>query len=257
VIVTFSPPGQANSPARSLVKPNSQGVASGRRAQTRAELPSFLIVGLVRGAARGRDIGRTPDLTIAGLVEPDPAKLARVGPGAPSEERDTKGHHRTTWESMKLSLDWYTLRSQEWTALQFVDYCTTHGIDSVQLSARRHFASLEERDLAPVKRRADELGVMVEIGAGGVDRRHAASWDPARGPAELWLASVLRAAAYFGSPSVHCVLGGRAERTGPVPLGQQIEECVRVSLAAAPLSRDLGVKLAYETHGDLLAREMV
>jgi hypothetical protein len=54
-------------------------------------VPSFLIVGLVRGAAWGRDIVRTPDLTIAGLCELDPTKLARVGPGAPSEERDTIG----------------------------------------------------------------------------------------------------------------------------------------------------------------------
>ncbi|HEX2184895.1 MAG TPA: hypothetical protein VHN78_05265 [Chloroflexota bacterium] len=55
---------------------------------------------------------------------------------------------------MKLSLDWYTLRAMEWDACQFIDYCATHQIDSVQLSARRHFKSLREEDLLPARRRA-------------------------------------------------------------------------------------------------------
>ena len=157
---------------------------------------------------------------------------------------------------MKLSLDWYTLRSQEWDAFQFIDYCATHEIDSVQLSARRHFRSLAEADLLPAKRYAGERGVQLEIGMGSVNK-YASSFNPDHGPAEEQLAAVLRAAAFVGSPSVHVVLGGRAERTGPVPLEQQIAECGRAAKAVAPLARDLGVKLAFETHGDLLAREMV
>jgi 3-oxoisoapionate decarboxylase len=41
-----------------------------------------------------------------------------------------------------------------------------------------------------------------------------------------------------------------------VPLQQQIDECVRVARAVAPLARDLGLRLAFETHGDLLGREL-
>ncbi|HEX2035812.1 MAG TPA: sugar phosphate isomerase/epimerase family protein [Chloroflexota bacterium] len=156
---------------------------------------------------------------------------------------------------MKLSLDWYTLRALEWDAFQFIDFCATHQIDSVQLSARRHFKSLREEDLLPAKRRAAERGVQLEIGMGSVNK-YASSFNRELGPAEEQLSAVLRAAAFVGSPSVHVVLGGRAERTGPVPLEQQIEECVRVARAVAPLARDLGVKLAFETHGDLLGREL-
>jgi 3-oxoisoapionate decarboxylase len=61
----------------------------------------------------------------------------------------------------------------------------------------------------------------------------------------------------LGAPHVHVVLGGVPERRLPVPIDEQIAECVRVSRAVEPLARDLGANLAFENHGDLLARELI
>jgi predicted dehydrogenase len=39
----------------------------------------LLVVGLVRGAAIARELAKSPDFEIAGLVDPDPARLGEVG----------------------------------------------------------------------------------------------------------------------------------------------------------------------------------
>ena len=156
---------------------------------------------------------------------------------------------------MRLGLDSYTLRWQGWDAIQLIEYSAALGLDAVQLSGRRHFASLAEASLLPARRRADELGILIELGMGSIDQ-YSTAFRSEYGPAEEQLAAMLRAAALVGSPSLHVVLGGRAERSGPVPLAQHIDECVRVARAVAPLARDLGIKLAVENHGDLLAREL-
>jgi sugar phosphate isomerase/epimerase len=156
---------------------------------------------------------------------------------------------------MRLGLDSYTLRWQGWDAFQLIEYCAALGLDAVQLSGRRHFASLEEASLLPAKRHADELGILIELGMGSVDQ-YSTAFRPEYGPAEEQLTAMLRAAALVGSPSLHVVLGGRPERSGPTPLAQHIDECVRVAKVVAPLARDLGIRLAFENHGDLLAREL-
>ena len=156
---------------------------------------------------------------------------------------------------MKLGLDSYTVRWQNWDAFQLIRYTAKLGMDAIQLSGRSHFPSLDKEGLLPAKRLADELGVMIEIGMGSVDK-YSSAFRPEYGTAEEQLQDMLRAAIVVGSPSVHVMLGGVSERTGPVALEQHIAECVRVSRVVAPLARDLGVKLAFETHGDLLGREM-
>jgi sugar phosphate isomerase/epimerase len=157
---------------------------------------------------------------------------------------------------VKLGLDWYTLRWQGWDAFQFIDYCADLGLDSLQLSARRHFASLDETDLRPVRERADARGILLELGHGTVNK-HATSFRADEGSAEEQLSRSLRAAKLLGAPHVHVVLGGVPERRLSVSIDEQIAECVRVSKAVEPLARELGIKLAFENHGDLLARELL
>ena len=51
-------------------------------------------------------------------------------------------------------------------------------------------------------------------------------------------------------------LGGRAERTGAIPLEQHIETTSKILRAVRPEALDLGMKIGIETHGDLQAWEM-
>jgi len=158
---------------------------------------------------------------------------------------------------MKLGVDVYSLRWQGWDAFEHLEYAAELGLDNVHFSERGYLASLEEEYLLSLKRRADALGLQIEVGMGSFDR-YSSAFRPEDGTGEEQLSTMLRVAAVVRSPVVRCLLGSQAERLGPLPIGQHIEECVRTLKAVAPLARDLGVKLAIENHGgvDLLAREL-
>ncbi len=158
---------------------------------------------------------------------------------------------------MRLGIDSYSLRWQGWDAFQLLEYAAGLDLDNVHFSERRSFASLDPDYLTSLKRRADELGLTIEVGMGSFDR-FAASFRPDLGSGEEQLAQMLRAARIVGSPVVRCFLGSQEDRRGPLPFAQHLDECVRTLRAVAPLARDLGIKIAVENHGgvDLLAREL-
>ena len=157
---------------------------------------------------------------------------------------------------MKLGVDCYTLRSQGWNALELIECSASLGLDVCHFGSE-NLESLDEGYLLGLKRRADELGVALEVGMGGFEQ-YSSSFRPEKGSGEAQLSAMLRAAKVVGSPSVRCLIGGLPERVGPVSLARHIEEAVRVLKAVAPLARELGVKPAVENHGmmDLLAREL-
>ncbi len=156
---------------------------------------------------------------------------------------------------MRLGLDAYSLRWQGWDARGLIAFASEMGVPVLQLSAWRHLPIADAAALSALDRHAREHGVRIEVSAGCIDR-FSSAYDPARGDAEAWLPRVLHAARALGSPSVHVTLGGVAERSGPIPLAEHVAECVRVVGAVAPMVRDLGLRIAFENHGDLLAREL-
>jgi sugar phosphate isomerase/epimerase len=158
---------------------------------------------------------------------------------------------------MKLGLDVYSLRWQGWDAFQFLEYAARLGLRNVQFSERGFLASLEEGYLRTLRRRADELGLSVELGMLSFDR-YSCIFNPAYGTAERQLSDAIMAAKSLGSPIVRCVLGNQADRLGPTPYAQHVEEGLRVLRAVSSLARDQEIKLAVENHGgvDFLAREL-
>jgi sugar phosphate isomerase/epimerase len=158
---------------------------------------------------------------------------------------------------MRLGVDTYSLRWQGWDPFQFLDYSAKVGLDNVHFSERDNFPTLDEGYLKSVKRRANELGLAVEVGMGSFDK-YSSAFRPNLGTGEEQLTAMLHAAKVVKSPVVRCLLGSQTERMGPAPIEQHIEECVRTLKAVAPLARDLEIKFAVENHGgiDLLAREL-
>jgi sugar phosphate isomerase/epimerase len=158
---------------------------------------------------------------------------------------------------MKLGVDSFSLRWQGWDAFQILEYAARLGLDNVHFSERRHFATLDERYLTELRRRADDLGLTIEVGMLSFDK-YAGAFNAKLGSGEQQLAEMAMAAKVVGSPVVRCVLGFQADRLGPVPFDQHIDECIRALRAAGPVARDNGVRFAVENHGgvDLLAREL-
>lgn len=158
---------------------------------------------------------------------------------------------------MRLGVDTYSLRWQDWDAFQHLEYAAKLGLDNVHFSERRFLASLSDDYLGSLKRRADGLGLTIEVGMMSFDK-HARSFNQELGSGEQQLIDMARAAKTVGSPIVRCLLGSAEDRIGPVPFTEHVEESIRTLKAAGPVARDLGVKFAVENHGgvDLLAREL-
>ena len=117
---------------------------------------------------------------------------------------------------MRLGLDTYSLRWQGWDAFMLLDYAAGLGLDNVQFSERGTLASLDQAYLESLKQRADDLGLSIELGMLSFDR-FSSFFHPEYGSGEQQLADLLRAARVVGSPIVRCLLGGQAERLGPIP----------------------------------------
>jgi sugar phosphate isomerase/epimerase len=71
-----------------------------------------------------------------------------------------------------------------------------------------------------------------------------------------WVRKGLRANHAVGSKMMRAFLGGRAERTGAIPLEKHIETTVRILRSVRSEALDLGVKIGIETHGDMQAWEV-
>jgi len=158
---------------------------------------------------------------------------------------------------MKLGIDSFSLRWQGWDAFQILEYSAQLGLDNVHFSERKQLAGLEVNFLTALKRRADELGLSIEIGMLSFDK-YAGAFDAELGSGEQQLMDMARAAKIVGSPVVRCVLGFQQDRLGDVPFAQHVDECIRALRAAGAVARECGVRFAIENHGgvDLLAREL-
>src|SRR5262245_8008947 len=66
--------------------------------------------------------------------------------------------------NVRFGLDMYSLRSQNWTPFQQLEYCAKNGIKVVHFSEIRFIGSLDPENLKRVRARADELNLDLEIG---------------------------------------------------------------------------------------------
>jgi sugar phosphate isomerase/epimerase len=157
---------------------------------------------------------------------------------------------------VKFGLDLYSLRSQGWTPIQYLDYAAKWGIKVVHFSEVRFLRNLEEENLKQVRAHAEGLGIEVEIGMLSICPS-SALFNKAQGTAEEQLTRMVDAARIVGSRIVRCVLGSAADRTGPIPLEGHIENTVKVLRNVRSRVVDAGLMVAIENHaGDMQAREV-
>jgi sugar phosphate isomerase/epimerase len=156
---------------------------------------------------------------------------------------------------VKPGIDLFSLRSQNWTPFQYLDYCAAHGAKVVHFSEIRFIGSLDPANLRTVRQHAEKLGIEVEIGTKSICPT-SKMFDPKEGTAEEQLTRMIAAAKIVGSRIVRCVLGSSDDRR-PGPIERHIESTVQVLHNIRSQATDAGIKIAIENHaGDMQAREL-
>ncbi len=162
---------------------------------------------------------------------------------------------QTQMPKAKLGIDLFSLRAQGWTPFQYLDYCAGQKVQVVHFSEVRFIGSLEPDNLRAVRRRAEELGIEVEIGMMSICPS-SKMFKSEAGTAEQQLGKMMDSAHIVGSKIVRCVLGSADDRR-PGPIEAHINDMVKVLKNCRSKASDAGIKIAIENHaGDMQAREL-
>ncbi len=157
--------------------------------------------------------------------------------------------------TVKLGIDLFSLRSQNWTPFQFLDYSAKLAAKVVHFSEIRFIGSLEPDNLRAVRRYAEERGIEVEIGMKSICPT-SKMFDAGAGTAEDQIARMLDSATLVGSRIVRAVLGS-AEDRHPGPIEKHIESTAQVLRNVRARALDHNLRIAIENHaGDMQAHEL-
>lgn len=157
--------------------------------------------------------------------------------------------------NVKLGIDLFSLRSQNWTPLRYLDYCAERQVQVVHFSEIRFLGSLERASLIAVRQHAAERGLQLEIGMTSICPA-SKMFNRALGSAEQQLINMITAAKTIGSPIVRAVLGSADDRKNGA-IETRIDEVVQVLRNVRSRALNEGIKIAIENHaGDMQAGEL-
>jgi sugar phosphate isomerase/epimerase len=157
--------------------------------------------------------------------------------------------------NVKLGIDLFSLRAQNWTPVQYLDYCAARNVQVIHFSEIRFLRSLDAENLRAVREHAAKLGIEIEIGMKSICPT-SKMFDKSQGTAEEQLSRMVEAAQNAGSQIVRAVLGSADDRK-PGPIEARIEDTARVLRNIRSKAIDRNIKIAIENHaGDMQAREL-
>ncbi len=157
---------------------------------------------------------------------------------------------------MKLGVDVFSLRFNEWDAFDHLNYAHRIGLKVVMFPDPDFFASLDDDYLQGVKKHADGLGLELEVGMYSICAS-STSFSDRRGSAVEQLSQMLHVAAVLGCKTMRTLLGSNADRRTATPLATHVQNTITTLHAVRDQALDLGIKIAIENHaGDLLGREL-
>jgi sugar phosphate isomerase/epimerase len=164
--------------------------------------------------------------------------------------------------TVRIGFDHYTIGHRELTADGTLEFAEAYGLDGVQfLIPEAIDPSLAADRLASFRRRADEMGLYLEVGLPSPnpvrrsrhEEREVTAAEHARD-----LVRHVEAVATLGCRHARAYVGDRHDRfRTDVPWDVQRSATLDVLLRLAPRFRELGVKVALETHADLTVDELV
>ena len=160
-------------------------------------------------------------------------------------------------KKLKLGFDNFSIRALGWKAPKLLEFAAEKEVDTILFSDLNVFESFEDRHLAEIKKQADDLGIEIQAGTGGICPT-AERFNDKWGTAEELLALTIKVASAMGSKAARCYLGGAADRSSDGGIEARIEDTVKVCKKVKTRAMDAGVKIAVENHaGDMQAWELV
>jgi sugar phosphate isomerase/epimerase len=138
-----------------------------------------------------------------------------------------------------------------------LDHAAALKVDTILFSDLDVYENLSESYLKDLKRKADDLGIELQAGTGGICPSSNAFNDK-WGTAEEHLALVIRVAKTLGSKAARCYQGNNRDRTSEGGIEARMKDTVKVCKAVRSQALDAGVKIAIENHaGDMQGWELV
>lgn len=163
---------------------------------------------------------------------------------------------------MRTGFDHYTIAHRDLSPGATLEFAKAHGLDGVQfLEPESIDRTLDPARLAAFRERADEMGLYLEVGIPSPNPvRRSREEDRTITTAEHArdLARHVEAVAALGCRHARAYVGDRHDRfRTDVRWDVQREATTEVLEQLAPRLLDLGLRVALETHADLMVDELV
>jgi sugar phosphate isomerase/epimerase len=164
--------------------------------------------------------------------------------------------------TVRIGFDHYTIGHRDLSAEATLEFAGAHGFDGVQfLSPEAIDRALAPDRLAAFRRQAEEMGLYLEVGLPSPNPIRRSRREEREVTAAEHAQDLLRhveAVAALGCRHARAYVGDRHDRfRTDVRWDVQRSATLDVLLRLAPRFRDLGVKVALETHADLTVDELV
>lgn len=157
---------------------------------------------------------------------------------------------------LKLGFDNYSIRALNWKAPQLLGYAASLQLDTVLFSDLDVYENLSDDYLRGIKAMADDLGIEIQAGTGGICKA-SSFWNGKWGPPEKLLRTTIRVAKTLGSSVARCYLGWTGDRNGPDGIWGHIRSVIQTCKKVRSMAMDSGVKIAVENHaGDMQSQEL-
>jgi sugar phosphate isomerase/epimerase len=162
----------------------------------------------------------------------------------------------------RIGFDHYTIAHRDLTPWETLQFARSHGFDGVQfLDPSRIDTELDAARLAAFRRRADALGLYLEVGLPSPNPVRRSRAEGRTVTADEHAADFLRhaeAVAALECRHARAYIGDRHDRFRlDTRWAEQQDAAVEVLRLATPRLKDLGLKVAIETHADLTADELL
>ena len=158
--------------------------------------------------------------------------------------------------NIKLGFDNFSIRAMGWKAPRLLQYASELAVDTILFSDLDVYENHETQYLTEIRKQANDLGIEIQAGTGGICPTSTAFNDK-YGTAEEHLALAIRVAKTLGSDVVRCYQGRADDRATPGGLPARIEDTVKILKSVRSQALDAGVKIAVENHaGDMQAWQL-